>query len=204
MHPTSSAPQPPDPDRHPDPRIERTRSLVLGAAAELLGECGFDAITIEAIADRSGVARSTIYRHWEDRLQLLVEAVRSQGLAVEPPDTGTLRSDLVTALGVLAAALSDPRIGALIGSLLAEARRDAALAELHETVTRARLDQAVTVVDRAVARGELPRDVDARQFAHDIVAPLFFRAFITHDTLDEAFIVAHVDRWIAIYGGADA
>lgn len=177
---------------------------MLGATAELLGECGFDAITIEAIADRSGVARSTIYRHWPDRLELLMEAVRSQGISFVPPDTGTLRSDLVAALEPLCAALSHPKIGPMIGSLLAEARRDPTLAELHETLTRRRLGVAVTVVGRAVARGEFPRDVDARQFAHDISAPLFFRAFVTHDPLDAEFVAAHVDRWIAIYGGTVA
>ena len=191
----------PTKDKPIDPRVERTRSAVLDAVMELLAECGFDGITIEGIADRSGVARSTIYRHWPDRLDLLTQAIQAQELAIEPADTGSLRADLLAWAEPMCEAFVDPCLGGMVASLMAEARRDVHLAALYGSITRHRLDHAVTVVERAKARGELPAETDAVQFADDLAAPLFFRAFVTHQSLDAAFVTAHIDRWIALYRG---
>ncbi|MEX1280276.1 MAG: helix-turn-helix domain-containing protein, partial [Acidimicrobiia bacterium] len=82
-------------DTATDPRIERTRRVVLGAAVEVVAERGFSGATIDAIAQRSGVARSTIYRHWPDRGDLLLEAVSDRVGPVEASVTGDLREDLI-------------------------------------------------------------------------------------------------------------
>ena len=79
-----------------DPRIEQTRRIVLGAAVEVIAERGFGGATIDSIAQRCGVARSTIYRHWPDRMELLLEAVNARVGPVETFATGDLREDLVS------------------------------------------------------------------------------------------------------------
>ena len=107
-----------------DPRIERTRSKALAAAIQVVGERGFSAASIEAIADQSGVARSTIYRHWPDRTSLLLEAVRDLlGQAVHFTSTD-LRSDLISIASALSASLATNPIGAIVASLIFEARSD--------------------------------------------------------------------------------
>ncbi|UCG40256.1 MAG: helix-turn-helix transcriptional regulator, partial [Acidimicrobiia bacterium] len=71
-----------------DPRIERTKTVVLQAAFAVIGELGFGGATIDAIAQRSGVARSTIYRHWPDRADLLIESMAHMVGSVESVTTG--------------------------------------------------------------------------------------------------------------------
>ena len=78
-----------------DPRIARTRSVVLAAAIELAGECGFGRTTIEAIAKKSGVARSTIYRHWDSLPELLHDTMHETVPSQPTIDTGSLRGDLL-------------------------------------------------------------------------------------------------------------
>ncbi|NND84469.1 MAG: helix-turn-helix transcriptional regulator, partial [Acidimicrobiia bacterium] len=71
-----------------DPRIERTKDVVLRAAFAVIGEVGFGGATIDAIAQKSGVARSTIYRHWPDRADLLIESMSRMVGSVESVATG--------------------------------------------------------------------------------------------------------------------
>jgi AcrR family transcriptional regulator len=76
----------------PDPRITRTRERVLGAAWELLNEVGFDGVTVELVSERSGVARSTLYRHWRSMPEVLRDAFAAQATAARNPVTATTRS----------------------------------------------------------------------------------------------------------------
>ena len=178
-----------------DPRIERTRNVVLDAAAALIGEVGFGRTTIEAIAERSGVARSTIYRHWPDRPELFSDAIDCKIAQVSFSQTGDMRDDLLTMLGELAGRLGAAG-GPMMMSLIAEARRDPQMAEMHERFTTARFARIQSILEAAVDRGDLPRGVDLTQMTEDLVAPLFFRAFIRPSPLDREWVEQHVDRWI--------
>lgn len=184
-----------------DPRIERTRNVVLDAAAALIGEVGFGRTTIEAIAERSGVARSTIYRHWPDRPELLSDAIDCKIAQVSFTESGDLRDDLLTMLGELAARLGAPAGGPMMMSLIAEALRDPQMAEMQERFTTARFGRIRSILETAVDRGDLPAGIDLSQMGEDLVAPLFFRAFIRHSPLDREWIEHHVDRWIEAYRG---
>src|SRR5665811_1409721 len=144
-----------------DPRVERTRKVVLDAAAALLGEVGFGRTSIEAIAERSGVARSTIYRHWSDRVELLMAAVDCKIVPMSASDSGDLRDDLSALLGELAGRLGSPAMGPMLISLIAEAQRDPLMAAIRERFTSARLGRIRSIVESAAGRGELPSDVDA-------------------------------------------
>ena len=118
-----------------DPRIERTRRVVLEAAAELIAECGFGRASIEAISERSGVARSTIYRHWPDRLELLIESVGQHVDSIETPDTGDLRTDLLQTFSRVASMLADEATKSVIASFIAESTRDSELRTLKQKFT---------------------------------------------------------------------
>ncbi len=182
-----------------DPRVERTRKVVLDAAAALLGEVGFGRASIEAIAERSGVARSTIYRHWPDRLDLLMDAIDCKIKPMPVFDSGDLRDDLSALLGELAGRLSSSVLGPMLISLIAEAQRDPLMAAAQERFTSARLGHIRSILELAAGRGDLPPDVDADQMSEDLVAPLFYRALIRSAPLDRDFVEQHVDRWIEAY-----
>ena len=184
-----------------DPRIERTRNVVLDATAALIGEVGFGRTTIEAVAERSGVARSTIYRHWPDRTDLLGEAIDCKIAHVPFPQTGDLREDLVTLLLELTARLGSPTAGPMLMSLIAEARRDPKMDALQERFTTARFGRLRSILTAAADRGDLPAGVDVDQLSEDIIAPVFFRAFIRRSPLDQEWVEQHIDRLLSAYRG---
>ena len=184
-----------------DPRIERTRNVVLDATAALIGEVGFGRTTIEAVAERSGVARSTIYRHWPDRTDLLGEAVDCKIAHVPFDQTGDLRKDLLSMLTELSARLGSDKVGPLLLSLIAEAGRDPKMAAMQERFTAARFARIRSILQAAAARGDLPESVDVEQMGEDLVSPIFFRALIRRATIDQEWLQNHVDRLLVDYRG---
>jgi AcrR family transcriptional regulator len=184
-----------------DPRIERTRQVVLAAALELISETGFARVTIEAIGERSGVARSTIYRHWKQLPDLMLDALAAGIERSTPPDTGELRSDLIAFVTELTDLITSDEFSQIAMALIVESHRDPAIAELHSRFLRGRQQFTIAAIERGIERGELPSTVDAPQMAADLAAPVFFRALIQHVPIDEAFIDQHVDRWLAIHRG---
>jgi len=182
-----------------DPRIERTRQVVLAAAAELVAELGYSDVTIEAIGERSGVARSTIYRHWKQLPELILDALSAAIEGAEPPDTGALRDDLVAFIGEFAGLLTSPQFRQIAIALVVESHRDPDIAELHGRFLRARQECAVAAIERGIERGELPATVDPAAMTVDLVAPVFFRAVVLRAPLDGTFIEEHIDRWLEIH-----
>ena len=181
-----------------DPRIERTRQVVLAAALELISERGFGSVTVEAISERSGVARSTIYRHWKQLPDLMLDALAVGIQRSEPPDTGALRSDLIVLVGEVADLLTSSQFSEIAMALVVESHRDPAIAELHARFLQGRQQFTVAAIQRGIERGELPSTVDASQLAADLAAPVFFRALVQHQPVDAPFIEQHVDRWLAL------
>jgi len=184
-----------------DPRVERTRRLVLAAAVELVAEVGFGRVSMEGIAARAGVARSTLYRNWDDLPQLIREALRSQAAEGDDPDTGDLREDLLAYLRVAAGYLGDRDLRAVILATLAEAQHDDDVARLHHEGLRARRERFRIVLVRARERGELPADVELDVLLDDLIAPVFHRSMLLGEDLDDAFVVWHVERTLARHGG---
>src|SRR5436190_210015 len=107
-----------------DPRVARTKATVLDAAVATLAEHGVAGFTVEAIAARTGVAKTTIYRHWPTRADLLVAAIACFEDRVPTPDTGTVRGDLVLLLRTLAANLSRGDWSKSLPSIILAAEHD--------------------------------------------------------------------------------
>jgi AcrR family transcriptional regulator len=184
--------------RPADPRIERTRQVVLAAALELISESGFGSVTVEDISRRSGVARSTIYRHWKQLPNLMLDALAFGIQRSEPPDTGALRSDLIVLVGEVADLLTSSQFSEIARVLVVESHRDPEIAELHARFFQGRQQFTVAAIQRGIERGELPSTVDVPRLAADLDAPVFFRAFVQHQPVDGPFIEQHVDRWLAL------
>jgi AcrR family transcriptional regulator len=177
--------------QRPGGRSARVRREVLAATLHVLLEEGLDATTIPAIADRAGVHHTSIYRRWNDRAALIREAALSAVDAAAPvPDTGNLQSDLIAGLDDVRQLLSSP-----LGTVLldvARSRNDD-LDELRQTYWRARLDQCSAVVERAVARGELPAGTDHRLVFELLIGPIHARILLSPDTLDDVETTTIVD-----------
>lgn len=176
-----------------DPRILKTRRIVLTAAVDLLAEIGFQRITVENISDRSGVARSTIYRHWPNSKDLLVEAFEQVYVPSSLPDNGDLRADLLELCSDLANVLNDDKRGRIIGSLINASLHDDELAKIHELYTMNRRQRTLTILQRAVTRGDLPKKLDSDHVITSLVAPLFYQRFIAERIIKPAFIERVVD-----------
>lgn len=170
-----------------DPRVLRSRQAVLRAAQELVAEAGFRGATIEAVAARSGVAKTTIYRQWRGCNELLVDAFAFEKENVLFPATGDLRADLVTGLLALAETLG--RNGSrLLPAMLEAAERDSEFAELSASFIDARRKPLRDRLARAVRAGELPRGTDVETLMSMLAGPLFYRRLLTHQSLGRGFI----------------
>jgi AcrR family transcriptional regulator len=165
-------------------RSARVRQTVLDAALQAIAEHGADAVSVPEIARKAGVHETSIYRRWDTREHLVIDALLAYSQEQLPiPDTGTLREDLIAFAGSLVAYLHTP-FGAALTRSMSAADDDPALAVSREEFWRSRFDLARIMIDRAVARGELPDSTDPALALEVLIAPLHFRALLTRQPLD--------------------
>jgi AcrR family transcriptional regulator len=160
---------------------------VLDAAAGLLAEGGLLAATIDAIRDRSGVSKTTIYKHWPNRLCVAVDAF-AERLAHEAslPDTGTAHGDFAEQIRRVSAFYASP-VGSVFAQLLASALRDPEAAEwLDARLLASRQDGIRELWGRAVARGEVRDDIDPDIAIDLLFGPVMWRLMRGHTTLTDA------------------
>ncbi len=165
------------------------RVAVLRSALDELAAVGYPSFAIEGVAARAGVHKTTVYRRWRTRENLLLDAMHERGREQVPiPDTGALRSDLLAYVKAIAASVTAPQGEATIRAVTAIGDPDSPIAKANRTFWAARLDLGGQIVDRAIARGELPPGVDPRVVLEAVVAPLYFRLLLTREPLDERFL----------------
>ncbi|GAA4614467.1 TetR/AcrR family transcriptional regulator [Saccharopolyspora hordei] len=166
------SPAPPPGSVRPGGRTARTRARVLAAVSAELAENGYDALTVDAVAARSGVHRTTVYRRWRDVGGLLTDLLDATTADDwQPADTGSLRGDLAALNREVQAALTErPSVAAAV---IAASFRSAENARALRRMWQDRYARCGVIVDRAVERGELPPDVDARALLVAATAPLY-------------------------------
>jgi AcrR family transcriptional regulator len=174
---TSAAPR--APGRPRDPEVDRA---ILEATIELLARDGFGGLSIEAVAARAEVGKTTIYRRWPSKIPLVVDALASlkaPASVLIPEDMSTqdalvrVLSDLVRAQGTQSA---DRILGGLVGAMsgdpeLAEAVRDRLVSERRRVI--------VGLIERGIARGEVRTDADTEVIADLLGGPILMRRLIT-------------------------
>ncbi|MDP9799213.1 AcrR family transcriptional regulator [Catenuloplanes nepalensis] len=177
-------------------RSEEARLSILEAADDLLVERGYAQLTIEGIAARAGVAKQTIYRWWQSKTDVLLEAFTTDAReALSPPDTGELVTDLRLHLRGLALFLTEHDAGAVFRALHGEAQHDATLAARLRTehLSRQReLDRSP--LERAVARGDLPAGLDLDLLVDTLVGPIYYRVLVSGDPVGAEFTDRLVDE----------
>jgi AcrR family transcriptional regulator len=169
----------------------------MAAAADLISERGVSNLNIEEVAARSGVAKTTIYRHWPERASLIVDTMRSSFEHVGTPDTGSLRGDLAAFFGGLIRADLSGRVGRIIPCLIDAASRDPEIELLMDRISEERQRPIRAIVDRAQARGELPPDLDPDVVVGTIVGPIVFRKVIWRQPVDPEYLDGCLDVVVA-------
>jgi AcrR family transcriptional regulator len=165
-------PDPVEPRRRPGGRTSHTRTKVLEAVRAVLGERGYDALTIESVAARAGVHRATVYRRWRDVGGLLADVFEAAGDDDwRPPDTGSLLGDL-TALNRESQDSLTAR-PPVVAALFAASFRSEEAARGVRRLWEDRYTRCEVIVRRAVRRGELTPDTDARRLLIAATAPVY-------------------------------
>ncbi|MBA4011455.1 MAG: hypothetical protein C0481_06270 [Phenylobacterium sp.] len=182
--------------RRPRPggRTERHTQAIYDAVLRLLEQSGYGALTFNDVAEAAGVARSTLYRRWPGRAELVLDAIGvSLTEQIVAPDTGSLREDMRGTLRQIGAYISTP-LG--VAALTASLEIGTGTGERLER-WRTRLSAFDVMFDRAIARGEIAEDLD-RAAAFAIAAgAIHFRLIFTGEAIDEAW----VERVIALWSG---
>ncbi|NEW50078.1 TetR/AcrR family transcriptional regulator [Nocardia cyriacigeorgica] len=176
-------------------RSESARAAVLGAATDLLDERGYAAITMEGVASRSGVAKSTIYRWWKSKPALVMEA---HGAAVAQrmpePDTGTTESDLIEFTEQLYRVTEHPRRVAALRGMMADAQLDPEFGEHFRAWVNERREIVAVILTRGMRRGELAADLDVEYAVDLIFGPFWYRLLVEHAPLDAADVRSQIRR----------
>ena len=176
------------------PRCPHTHLAILEATRDLMTETGFTGLTIEGIAERAGVGKTTIYRHWPDKAKLVMEAFftcANPKLAF--PDTGSLREDLVRQMRALVREFNGP-MGQTVATLIAGMQNDAALAEaFRQQWIEARRAESRAVIERSKARGELRAEIEPDALLDALHGPLYFRLLTKYAPLNAAFAERLID-----------
>ncbi|MFJ7068377.1 TetR/AcrR family transcriptional regulator C-terminal ligand-binding domain-containing protein [Streptomyces sp. NPDC101115] len=182
---TTSTPAPGS--RRPGGRTARTRAAVRDAVLTGLAEHGYPALTVEYVAEHSGVHKTTLYRRWGGVEGMVADALALAGEDEwKAPDTGSLAGDLQTLAGEVAEAFADPARAAAPTAFVAAAFQSAQAADSLRAFYEERFRRCEPVVERAVARGEAPAGTDAGAVVRAVSAPLFLRLFVTREPVDTA------------------
>jgi AcrR family transcriptional regulator len=179
-----------------DPRIERSRDCILTATIDLLREVGYGSLTIEAVAARSGVAKSTIYRHWPGKAQLVADAFAR---AHEPPGTpppGPVRDRVVALLSDLAAAVVEPdqRLACMLPALIDAAERSDDIAALACRLAEASERAMIQVLEDAVRSGELPPETDIHVLCDALHGTVLLSRLLHRPFVEPDAVPAMVDQ----------
>jgi AcrR family transcriptional regulator len=170
------------------PRCEVTHKAVLRAAYDLLAESGLSHFTIEGVAARSGVARTTIYRWWPTKGALAMEGFL-EGAAPDLvlPPTDSVVAD-IRALLRLFARLLRGKAGRIIRSIIAEGQSDPDTIDAFMTgFVTPRRAEVRAIIERGMARGELRANLDVEMVLYDLFGPLYLRMLL-NEGLDEAWV----------------
>ncbi|MGD0558702.1 MAG: TetR/AcrR family transcriptional regulator [Streptosporangiaceae bacterium] len=179
-------------------RSEHARQAVLEAADDLLAERGFAGLTIEGIAAAAGVAKQTIYRWWNSKTDILMDALLQDAAEhLIPADHGDLGEDLRDQLSRVADFLTRSDPGAVCRALIGQALHDPAFAAvfrsrfLAEQRERDRLP-----LDRAITRGQLPAGTDVLSDIDELLGPIYYRVLVTAEPVDRSFTDRLVDHYL--------
>ena len=170
------------------PRSERRHKAILETAMDLVIELGFRAVSVESLAAKTGVAKTTIYRRWPNKAAVVMDAFMERLLRTQFPPTDKATDSIRLQMRGMAKAFRS-KDGAVLKSLLAEAQFDAELAmAFRERWTLPRRKIALAVFQKAISQGELRPDIDLEATIDLLYAPMYYRLQMGTAPLSDAYI----------------
>jgi AcrR family transcriptional regulator len=181
------------------PRSERARQAILRAAADLLLDEGTAQVSMDAVAERAGVSKATIYRWWPSKERLALDALLQWAATGSAPrDTGTLRGDLLALVRPWVREVRRRPFARVIAALITEATSDPAFAEDYRRhFVEQRRAPMRAAFERAIARGEAPADLDVEVALDLIYGPIYHRLLHGHAQLTDRFATSVIDLALA-------
>ncbi|MBN9175770.1 MAG: TetR/AcrR family transcriptional regulator [Microbacterium sp.] len=189
----------------PKPRLGRKRDHsrdreILEAALDVLAETGYDGMTIDMVAARAKAGKATLYRRWASKPELVLDAVAcmksSDADLAAPPDTGTLRGDLVAMVKSPTLAQSERKLKVMAGIVSMIARDPDLAAAAQAALVEPRAAANRIILERAIDRGEIPADVDLDTLCMIGPAMASYRTLMLQLPIDRAFSIGVIDRVI--------
>lgn len=185
--------------RATDPRIERSRQVILEAVLEELSDRGYGALTIESAARRAGVGKATIYRHWPDKIALIADAFKLLQQQRDPElVTGTPREKLERILRHVADVVAASPFSACLPALIEGAERDRAVRRFHHHFQAEARKPTIALIASGIATGDFPSRIDPEVAAFALLGAIFFCRLMTN----APFPAARVPDLIATVFGA--
>lgn len=172
------------PDRT-DPRVERSRAVILDAVVAELAEVGYGGVTIEAVAARAGVGKSTIYRYWPDKLGLIADAFETFHERMVP-DLGdsSPRECIELLLSHVAEVVVDSTFSRCIPAMIEGAERDPRVREFHHGYSAERRQALIDLISRGIEAGDLPANLDPELATAALLGTIFYRRLMSGEPFD--------------------
>ena len=168
------------------PRSAAADAAIVRATLELLVEEGFQGLSVEAVRQRAGVGKATIYRRFPDKAALVRAAMEHLHREIELPDTGTLRDDLAAVWHAAYAAQPTAAQRLMLPRLLVDVQGDAEMfAIFRATLVETRRDAMREILRRGTARGEIREDVDVELLIDLLAGPMVYRFLIQGGEMDD-------------------
>jgi AcrR family transcriptional regulator len=167
------------------PRDEAARDAILRSANAILEEKGIGGFTIEAVAARAGVAKTTIYRWWPSKGALAMAGFLAETAPKIPyPNSGSARADLISQLRRVASVYGG-KTGRVLAAILAEGQRDPnTMTAYIEGYARPRREAAKAILSAGIERGELRADIDLEATVDVLYGPIYYRMLVPLAPLD--------------------
>ena len=185
------------------PRSDVARRRLLDAALEIVATSGVSDVTAEAVAKRSGVAKTTLYRHFGSIDGLVFAAVADSVTAQAPPDTGTLRGDLESIQRRYLDVASSRQSRELFAWMVAKSIESAENRELFRQARVQPRGPTTVALQRAIARGEIAADIDVDMAMHIIQGPLISQRIVDNSDVSESDLARMLDMTLRALGVAD-
>jgi AcrR family transcriptional regulator len=174
-------------------RGKKVRAAVLGATLAELTEGGYAALSMEKVAHRSGVHKTTVYRRWKDRDALVTDAVIDMAATNLPlEDNEDIDADLRSFARSLVQWLNEPTGRAVLAILWSDAARLPQVAQAKRRLFADRVRRAEPLVHAAIARGQLPAGTDPAELIKTVIAPIYLRLLVTAEAVTPAVADAAV------------
>jgi AcrR family transcriptional regulator len=181
------------------PRVEGDREdEILDATVELLLEVGYDRLTMDAVARRARASKATLYRRWDDKPSLVVDAMvrAKQAPQIESHDTGSLRGDLLSTF-CGAHGMRHKETTGMLGAVITALSSDAEFAtRFREAFIAPKVAVSREIYQRAIERGEIPSDVDIDVIAPALAGILLHRSFVLGLVPDDETVERVIDHVI--------